>query len=211
MRRELDSTISVTSFLILAFLAMLVFSGCGKVNGPGLQSDRNACGYTFDLESNPSTVQDELKQLTGVWRDNHSAGFTTIRVNGQELHQKNGFRFDFLTQVYGEVLIRFSSVSPTLIPHSVQAPVIEYDAIRIGAPLAGFADGTYRPLELYKADARPSYQNCRTYAYKIVDGNNLIITPGKTYFLSGTGTVPPIQAYLKDIASPAKYRYVRHQ
>ena len=51
MRRQLDSSLSITGFLILASLVAIVFAGCGEkkpqVNRPDTQP--RGCGFAFEL------------------------------------------------------------------------------------------------------------------------------------------------------------------
>lgn len=216
MRRELDSTISVTSFLILAGLVALVFSGCGRnAYEPDVNRDndsKRACGYQFELEQEQSTLKGQLAILAGVWRDNYTDGYTVVRIGGKDLQQKNGIEFDFVKGIYGENRIRFSSVTPNLVLDSFDGPTIKHNALRISTPLAGVGDGTYRAIEMFLSDRAPSYNNCRTYLYKITDGDNIVVTPGKTHFLVGSGvTAPPIQEYIQDLSNLESYKYVRQQ
>lgn len=215
MKRELDSTISVTGFFILAALTALVFSGCGRnASTPDVNrgDSLRGCGYDFELEQNQSTIQGQLAILAGIWRNDHKAGYTTVRVSGQDLQQKDGIQFDFVKQVYGEILLRFSSVNPSLVLASATEPTIKYNALRISTPLAGIGDGTYRAIETYLSNREPSYNTCKTYLYKSIDGNNLVIAPLKNSFVVGANVkIPPVADAFKDVANPDSYKFVKQQ
>jgi hypothetical protein len=211
MRRQLDSTISIASYLFLGLLALAALSGCGRILGPGTnQGDRTGrvCGYDFDLETSQATLQGQLSILAGLWRDNYTLGYTTVNVGGAQLYERAGFQFDFLKQSYGEIQIRFSSTSP-LVEHSVVGPTGGFDTLKISTKLTGYADGTYRVLELHNSQIAANYNSCRTHLFKTIDSNHIVITPGKTHFIAGDGAVPSIDELLETVPNPDTYKFIR--
>lgn len=210
-RKELETTISLTSYFILAALVALALSGCGRKSqsDPNLNKEESqkACGYAFTLEPSWTVLQGQMKSLSGNWRDDSGTGFTTVNENGSNLYQKNGFVFDFLKNVYGEMLVRYSSTNPLLLDSFVMGKE-GFNALQISVPLKSFGDGTYRAVQAFKMDVEPGYNTCRTFAYKIVNGSTIVITPGKNHFVTA-GDVPSIADYLKEISNPDQYKYTR--
>ncbi len=211
--KEIEATISITSYFILATLVLLALSGCGRqaskepnLNPRGADDGRD-CGYAFTLESNQSILQSHMTTLIGNWRDDHTSGFTTVRDGSVDLYQTQGFTFDFLNNVYGENFLRYSSVSPNFVLDSIVKPATGFNALRLSVPLKSMGDGTYRALEAYTMD-KDGYNTCRTFAYKIVNASTIVITPGKTHFISG-GQIPSISEYIKGVTNPDSYTYTR--
>lgn len=214
MRRELDSTISVTGFFILAALFAMVFSGCGRraatINRGG-EAER-ACGYEFELEKNDTALDMQLEILTGLWVDNSTTEYKPITVGGRSLSEKKGFQFDFLQNLYGEVSVRFSSTTPTPVQDSVTGPSVKFNALRISTPLSGFQDGTYRALDAFLANRDSVSWTCMTYVYKITDLNNIVIAPVPRHLVVGSNvSAPSLADHLKEVTKPETYKYLKLQ
>ncbi len=215
MKRELDSTISVTGFFVLAALAAMVFSGCGRKAQAGINRGgeaERACGYEFKVEKSDLALDMQLEILAGLWVDNSGAAYKPVTVGGRSLSEKKGFQFDFLQNLYGEVSVRFSSTTPTPAQDSVTGPAVKFNALRISTPLSGFEDGTYRALDAFLDNRDSVSWTCMTYVYKVTDLNNIVIAPVPRHFVVGSKvSAPPLADHLKEVTNPGANKYLKLQ